>query len=178
MTPRLRPIRPLVLLAGALLAVAVVAGACEPIAPSAAPGASGAPAASVAPGATPAPTPAPSATPQPTPLIVSPATLRADPVSVLAWLFNPIFQLFLILMVGIKHFVGDMGVAIILTTLIVRTALVPLMRRQMVSMRPRSRRSSASSRATGRSSSRRRRPCTRSGASARRAASPQSCRSS
>jgi hypothetical protein len=37
--------------------------------------------------------------------------------------------------VGIHGVVGDMGVAIVITTLLVRTALVPLMRRQMVSMR-------------------------------------------
>ena len=71
-----------------------------------------------------------------------------------------------------------MGIAIIITTLIVRTALVPLMRRQMVSMRRmqadrarRSRRSSGDSRATGSRPSRRRWPCTRSAASARPAAS-------
>ena len=74
-------------------------------------------------------------TPAPTALIVKPVELKADPVSVLAWLFNPIFQLFLIMLVGIHGVVGDMGIAIIVTTLIVRTALVPLMRRQMVSMR-------------------------------------------
>ena len=39
------------------------------------------------------------------------------------------------MLVGIHGVVGDMGIAIIVTTLIVRTALVPLMRRQMVSMR-------------------------------------------
>ena len=134
-SPRRRSIRRLALLAGALLAVALVAAACEPIVQSPAPGGSGAPAASLVPGTTPAPTPAPPATPQPTPLIITPAPLKADPVSLLAWLFNPIFQLFLILMVGVHQIVGDMGLAIIITTLLVRTALVPLMRRQMVSMR-------------------------------------------
>ena len=121
-------------LAGALLLVALAVGACEPIT-SPAPGSSGVPSGSVVPGATAAPTPVPSPTPAPTPLIVTPAPLKADPVSLLAFVFNPIFQLFLILMVGIKGVVGDMGIAIIITTLIVRTALVPLMRRQMVSMR-------------------------------------------
>jgi YidC/Oxa1 family membrane protein insertase len=112
-----------------LLGVALVVGACEPITTS-----SGAPS-TAAPGVTAAPTAAPSATPAPTPLIVAPAPVKADPVSLLTVLFNPIFQFFLILMVGIKQLVGDMGLAIIITTLIVRTALVPLMRRQMVSMR-------------------------------------------
>jgi YidC/Oxa1 family membrane protein insertase len=135
-SPRRRPIRRLVLLAGSLLALALVLGACEPISQSAAPGVSAQPTASLAPGTTPAPTAVPSATPAPTPLLVSPAPLKADPVSLLAWLFNPVFQAFLILMVGIHQLIGvDMGVAIILTTLIVRTALVPLMRRSMVSMR-------------------------------------------
>jgi YidC/Oxa1 family membrane protein insertase len=114
---------------GLLLAVAVLLGACDPIQPSAVPGAT------LPPGATAAPTAAPTGTPVPTPLVIRPAELKADPVSILAWLFNPVFQTFLILLVGIHRIVGDMGVAIILTTLIVRTALVPLMRRQMVSMR-------------------------------------------
>jgi YidC/Oxa1 family membrane protein insertase len=130
------------LLAGALLAIALVVGACEPIGASQLPGSSAAPvtsvgpSASLAPGETPAPTPGPSNAVEPTPLIVSPAPIKADPVSLLAWLFNPVFQAFLILMVGIHQYLHvDMGIAIILTTLIVRTALVPLMRRSMVSMR-------------------------------------------
>ena len=65
-----------------------------------------------------------------------PAEIKADPISLLAALFNPVFQAFLLLMVGIHVFTGfDMGISIILTTLVVRTAMVPLMRRQMVSMR-------------------------------------------
>ncbi|MBI2781028.1 MAG: membrane protein insertase YidC [Chloroflexi bacterium] len=137
---RKRPILRLALVFGFTVALALVISACEPIAPSAAPGSTVAPGATLAPGATtgpsgPAATAAPTITPAPTPLIVKPAELKADPVSILAWLFNPIFQLFLILLVGIRGVVGDMGVAIIVTTLLVRTALVPLMRRQMVSMR-------------------------------------------
>jgi YidC/Oxa1 family membrane protein insertase len=132
MTPRRRDRRHLLrLLAGvaAIVALVVLVAACTPIeqAATAAP--------TAVPGATAAPTAAPTITPAPTPLIVTPATLKADPVSLLAWVFNPIFQLFLILLVGIHAVVGDMGIAIIITTLIVRTALVPLMRRQMVSMR-------------------------------------------
>jgi YidC/Oxa1 family membrane protein insertase len=130
-----RPLARLALAFGLVVLVMLVVAACSPIEPSAAPGASIVPGASAVAGATAAPTIAPSATVAPTPLIVSPAELKADPVSLLAWLFNPIFQLFLILLLGIHSFVGDMGVSIIITTLIVRTALVPLMRRQMVSMR-------------------------------------------
>lgn len=116
----------------AVVAILLLIAACTPIEPSAAPGASVVPGASGAP----APTEAPHVTPAPTPLIVAPAPIKADPVSLLAALFNPIFQAFLLLMVGLHVFTGfDMGIAIILTTLIVRTAMVPLMRRQMVSMR-------------------------------------------
>jgi YidC/Oxa1 family membrane protein insertase len=120
---------------GLLLLLAFVIGACEPIPPSGAPGASPPPVATLEPGVTPAPSTAPTGTVAPTPLVIRPASPAADPVSILAWLFNPIYQTFLILMVGIFGVVGDMGVAIILTTLIIRTGLVPLMRRQMVSMR-------------------------------------------
>jgi YidC/Oxa1 family membrane protein insertase len=120
---------------GLLLAIALVVGACEPIRPSLAPGATLPPEPTLAPGSTPAPTVAPTGTTAPTPLVVRPAELKADPVSILAWIFNPLYQAFLILMVGLHRVVGDMGVAIILTTLVVRTAMVPLMRRQMVSMR-------------------------------------------
>jgi YidC/Oxa1 family membrane protein insertase len=134
-----------------LLVVAVLLGACEPLgtpAPTAgagaspppaqtlAPGQSLAPGESLAPAPTPGPTAAPSGTPMPTPLVIRPAQPGADPISLLSWLFNPVFQAFLILMVGIHQFIRvDMGIAIILMTLVVRTALVPLMRRQMVSMR-------------------------------------------
>jgi len=128
---------------GLLLAVALFLGACEPLgtpAPTVDPNATAIPGTSAGtsavPGATTAPTAAPTGTPAPTPLVIRPAEPRADPVSILAWLFNPVFQAFLILMVGIHRFIGvDVGLAIILTTLVVRTGLVPLMRRQMVSMR-------------------------------------------
>ena len=134
--PRPRSLRRFVLLAGGVLVAALVLGACEPITQSPTPGTSAQPTASLAPGESAPPTPAPSVTPAPTPLIVTPAPLKADPVSLLAWLFNPVFQAFLLLMVGIHQLLHvDMGIAIILTTLIVRTALVPLMRRSMVSMR-------------------------------------------
>jgi YidC/Oxa1 family membrane protein insertase len=73
-----------------------------------------------------------SPTPQP-PLL--PAPLNPDPGSVLAWVYTPVFQALLLLLVGIYKVVGDIGLAIIVMTLIVRTAMVPLVRRQMVSMR-------------------------------------------
>ena len=64
---------------------------------------------------------------------LTPAQPGADPVSLLAWVFNPIFQLLYILLVWLQKMTGDVGIAIILMTLIVRTALIPLFRRQIVS---------------------------------------------
>jgi YidC/Oxa1 family membrane protein insertase len=129
-------LRRVLLVLGMIVVVGLVAAACDPIQPSLLPGATPAPGASPVAGASAPPTAAPSSTPAPTPLIVRPAEIKADPVSLLAALFNPVFQAFLLLMIGIHVFTRfDMGVSIILTTLIVRTAMVPLMRRQMVSMR-------------------------------------------
>jgi len=106
----------------ALVAIAlVIVAACSP---------TGAPLAS---GQTPTVAPAPTK--------LYPAELKADPLSVLAWAFTPIFQALFLVLAGVYEVVQavlgrpDVGIAIILTTLIVRTALVPLMRRQMVSMR-------------------------------------------
>jgi YidC/Oxa1 family membrane protein insertase len=105
------------LLLAAIVGVALILAAC------AAPAGSGGPSGSVVP-----PTPTP-------PVALTPAALKPDPISVLSWAFTPIFQAFFLLLVGVDRIVGDIGIAIVLTTLIVRTAMVPLMRRQMVSMR-------------------------------------------
>jgi YidC/Oxa1 family membrane protein insertase len=91
--------------------------------------------AACAPGGGPSLAPGQTATPTPVPTPLYPAPLKADPVSVLSWLFTPIFQAFFLLLVAIYTVVPDIGIAIILTTILVRTAMVPLMRRQMVSMR-------------------------------------------
>ena len=64
---------------------------------------------------------------------LTPAQPGADPVSLLAFVFNPIFQLLYILLVWLQKLTGDIGIAIILMTLIVRAALIPLFRRQIVS---------------------------------------------
>ena len=106
----------------ALIAIAlVIVAACSP---------TGEPLAS---GATPTIAPAPT--------VLHPAELKPDPLSVLSWAFTPIFQGLFLVLVAVYQLVQfvlgrpDVGLAIILTTLVVRTALVPLMRRQMVSMR-------------------------------------------
>jgi YidC/Oxa1 family membrane protein insertase len=83
------------------------------------------------PGASGAVTPSP--TPIPTPL--HPAPLGADPFSLLAWAFTPIFQVAFIILIGFYKLIGDIGIAIILLTIVIRVPLIPLFRRQIVSMR-------------------------------------------
>jgi YidC/Oxa1 family membrane protein insertase len=56
-------------------------------------------------------------------------------VSLLAWLFNPIFQGLFVLLVAIEQAVGDVGIAIVVMTIIVRALLIPLFRRQIVSVK-------------------------------------------
>ncbi len=80
--------------------------------------------------------------PNPTPQApLTPAPLHADPFSLLTWLYTPIFQALLLLLVGIERITAavlghpDMGIAIVVMTLIVRTLMIPLMRKQMISMR-------------------------------------------
>lgn len=128
MSERRRLVR-LGLLLGLLAIVVVVLAACNPIQVTPSPGASAIPGATATPAATETPSP------EPTSFVLRPAELKADPISVLAFLFTPIYQAFLLLLVAIDLVVPDIGIAIILTTLVVRTLMVPLMRRQMVSMR-------------------------------------------
>ncbi len=105
---------------GLLVLLVLVVVACAP----GGPGGSGSPAAS--------PTPQPPLTP---------AQPGADPISLLAWLFTPIFQAMLIIMVGVYSFLWSLGVpaaigwAIVVLTLIVRTIVIPLVRKQLVSQR-------------------------------------------
>jgi YidC/Oxa1 family membrane protein insertase len=99
---------------------------------SASPGAAAAPC--------PVPTPDPSATPlapgtTPAPHNLCPATLSGSPTDLLAWLFNPIFQTLFLGLVIFYKFTGDIGIAIVLLTLVIKTILVPLFRAQIVSQR-------------------------------------------
>jgi YidC/Oxa1 family membrane protein insertase len=115
---RLRPLVPWL----ALVVVALVLAACA--APSASPGASGAP----------APSPSPQAP-------LRPASPGADPFSLLAFLFTPIFQVMFIVLVGIYYVLegagvpGAIGIAIVILTILVRALLIPLFRRQLVSQK-------------------------------------------
>jgi YidC/Oxa1 family membrane protein insertase len=82
--------------------------------------------------------PAPSATAHPP---LTPAQPGADPVSFLAWIFNPIFQAMFLVLVAVYDFLKGLGVpaaigwAIVALTLLVRAIVIPLYRRQLVSQR-------------------------------------------
>jgi len=70
-----------------------------------------------------------------------PAVPGADPISLLAWAFTPIFQLMFIILVGTYDILRNLGIpgaigwAIIVLTLVVRGLVIPLYRRQLVSQR-------------------------------------------
>ncbi|HEY0444645.1 MAG TPA: YidC/Oxa1 family membrane protein insertase [Candidatus Limnocylindrales bacterium] len=104
-----------------LVLVVILVAACAPGGSGGSPGASG-----------------PSPTAQ-HPL--TPAAAGSDPVSLIAFLFTPIFQaMFLLLAVvySVLHAAGvpgAIGIAIIILTLAVRAVLIPLFRRQLVSQR-------------------------------------------
>src|SRR2546423_11278316 len=71
--------------------------------------------------------------PSPTPLV--PASPGADPISLLAFVFTPVFQLLFIVLAGLYTLTGNIAFAIIILTLIIRALVIPLFRRQTVSQR-------------------------------------------
>ncbi len=73
------------------------------------------------------------AIPVPNPLV--PAPLTPDPWGLLTWIYTPIFQALLLILFAFERITPDVGLAIIGMTIVVRTLLVPLIRRQMVSTR-------------------------------------------
>jgi len=83
----------------------------------------------------------PGASPTPPPPPLTPAQPGADPVSLLAWLFTPIFQAMFIVLIAVYVFLENLGVpgailwAIVVLTLVVRAVLIPLYRKQLVSQR-------------------------------------------
>jgi YidC/Oxa1 family membrane protein insertase len=90
--------------------------------------------------------PQPTAVPKPTQRPnLCPAVPGADPVSTIAWIFTPLFQAIFMLLAAAYNVtaavgdvlgtnrLGDIGVAIIVTTLIIRFLLIPVFRRQTVS---------------------------------------------
>jgi YidC/Oxa1 family membrane protein insertase len=116
LSPTLRRIGPALLLA---ILIAIVVAACVPgSSPSGSPGMT--------------PTPAPP---------LEPAQPGSDPVSTIAWLFTPIFQVMFIILIAVYQFLENLGIAgaiawaIVVLTLIVRAVLIPLYRKQLVSQR-------------------------------------------
>jgi YidC/Oxa1 family membrane protein insertase len=105
---------PLLLVAGLALVVAACVGGT----------------ASLPPGVTAAPTPTP-----PAGIPLTPAPLNPDPFSLLAWLFTPIFQVFFVTLVLLDRLTGNIAIAIILLTLLIKIVLIPIFRRQLVSTR-------------------------------------------
>jgi YidC/Oxa1 family membrane protein insertase len=83
----------------------------------------------------------PGSSPTPPAPPLTPAPPGADPVSLLAWLFTPIFQAMFIIMIAVYSFLESLAVpgaiawAIVVLTLIVRAILIPLYRKQLVSQR-------------------------------------------
>jgi YidC/Oxa1 family membrane protein insertase len=105
-------IGPLILIAVALfIAVACMAG------PTGSPGASGS--------AAPTPT-------NPAAVPLAPAQ-PTDPFNLISWLFTPLFQAFFIVLVLLDKATGNIAIAIVLMTLLLRIVLIPIFRRQTVS---------------------------------------------
>ncbi|MEI6155769.1 MAG: YidC/Oxa1 family membrane protein insertase [bacterium] len=75
-----------------------------------------------------------SVSPTPHPPLV-PATPGADPFSLLAWLFTPIFQALFIGLVLLDHLTGDVGISILILTLVIRLVLLSPYRKQLVSQK-------------------------------------------
>jgi YidC/Oxa1 family membrane protein insertase len=78
--------------------------------------------------------------PSPAPPL-EPAQPGADPISLLAWLFTPIFKFLFIILAAVYNVFWGLGVpgavgwAIVVLTIVVRAVLIPLFRMQLVSQR-------------------------------------------
>lgn len=113
---------------------APVEGSPSPVASPSATPVDGSPAAPPCPLPNPLPTAQPGQSPLPNNLC--PAVLNgADPLSILAWIFTPIFQAIFMLMALLYDVFGDIGIAIIVLTILLRILLVPVFRAQIVSQR-------------------------------------------
>ncbi len=66
---------------------------------------------------------------------LNPATPGANPVDLLAWLFTPVFQVLFVTLVLLDRLTGSIIIAIILMTILIRLAVIPLYRSQLVSSR-------------------------------------------
>jgi YidC/Oxa1 family membrane protein insertase len=79
-------------------------------------------------------TAAPTATP-PAGIPLTPTELKPDPFSLLSWLFTPIFQVFFITLAVLDRLTGNIAIAIVLMTILIKVLLIPVFRRQLVSTR-------------------------------------------
>ena len=110
--PRLRSsLWPLLLIVAVLILVAACAGPA-----GGSPGASGT-----------------AVTPTPQAAIPLKPVSPTEPFSFLAWIFTPIFQTFFVLLVVLDKLTGNIAIAIILMTIIIRIVMIPVFRRQTVS---------------------------------------------
>ena len=77
----------------------------------------------------------------PTPLPPLQPAVPTEPLSLFAWIFTPLFQVMLIILLAVYQFLANLGVpgaiawSIVVLTLIVRAILIPLYRKQLVSQR-------------------------------------------
>ncbi len=87
--------------------------------------------------ATPAPTLAPGQSPVPTihPNLCPAQPSGADPFSLIAWIFTPIFQALFMGLAVFYNLFHDIGLAIVALTILIRLLLVPVFRAQIVSQR-------------------------------------------
>jgi YidC/Oxa1 family membrane protein insertase len=72
-------------------------------------------------------------TPTPPAAIPLAPAAPTDPFNLLAWLFTPLFQAFFIALALLDKVSGNIAVAIVLMTLLLRVILIPIFRRQTVS---------------------------------------------
>ncbi len=77
----------------------------------------------------------------PTPMPPLEPAKPTDPLSLFSWIFTPLFQVMLIILLAVYQFLESLGVpgaiawSIVVLTLIVRAVLIPLYRKQLVSQR-------------------------------------------
>ena len=99
-----------------LVALALIVAACVPGAGTTAGGSA-------------APTPSPSEGP------LLPASPGANPMDLMAWLFTPIFQVLFILLVVLDKVTGNIVIAILLLTVLIKLITTPITRRQLTTSR-------------------------------------------
>jgi YidC/Oxa1 family membrane protein insertase len=77
----------------------------------------------------------PTATPVPSQAPLTPAEPGANPISLFAWLFTPIFQGLFIVLTFFNQLTGNIVLAILLLTVVLKLATYPVTKKQLVSSR-------------------------------------------